>query len=164
MSGVDEDAPVFDRAVWLNGTVGAGKTTVGEVLVEHLADAGDAVAFINTDDLGNSWPRPADDRFNVALVTQNLGALARNYAAAGARTMVVAGVVQTNPQLDAYAKAIGTVPLLVRLVVSPTTVERRLRIRHGDIDDSGLRWHLARAPELHRILDVSDLPLVIVGH
>ena len=42
------------RAVWLNGTVGAGKTTVGQVLAEHVADAGDAVAFINTDDLGVS--------------------------------------------------------------------------------------------------------------
>jgi predicted ABC-type ATPase len=65
-------ARVLVGAVWLNGTVGVGKTTVGEVLAEQLAAAGDAVAFINTDDLGACWPRPAKDPFNATLVTKNL--------------------------------------------------------------------------------------------
>jgi broad-specificity NMP kinase len=145
------------RAVWLNGTVGVGKTTVGHVLAEHLADASEAVAFINTDDLGTSWPRPPEDPFNVSLVTKNLGALAKNYVAAGTRTIVVAGVVQTNAQLEQFATALGTTPRLVRLVAPPTAIERRLQGRHGELDDSGLRWHLARAPELDDILDEGDL-------
>ena len=150
------------RAVWLNGTVGAGKTTVGEVLAEHLADVGEAVAFINTDDLGTSWPRPAEDPFNVTLVTKNLAAVANNYVAAGARTLVVAGVVQMNAQLERYANALGTAPRLVRLVVSQKQIERRLHGRHGELDDAGLRWHLARAPELDNILDESDLSTTVV--
>jgi adenylylsulfate kinase-like enzyme len=126
------------RAVWLNGTVGVGKTTVGHVLAEHLADASEAVAFINTDDLGTSWPRPPEDPFNVSLVTKNLGALAKNYVAAGTRTIVVAGVVQTNAQLEQFATALGTTSRLVRLVAPPTAIERRLQGRHGKLDDSGL--------------------------
>lgn len=150
------------RAVWLNGTVGVGKTTVGHVLAEHLADAGEAVAFINTDDLGTSWPRPPDDPFNVRLVTKNLAQLASNYTAAGTRTIVVAGVVQRNAQLVHFANALGTVPRLVRLVASATEIEHRLRGRHGDLDHSGLRWHLARAPELDDILDEGDLSMTVV--
>ncbi len=152
------------RALWLNGTVAGGKATVGEVLAKQLADAGDAVAFINTDDLGACWPRPPEDPFNVALVTKNLAALVSNYAAAGARTIVVAGVVQTNAQLEGFAIVLGTAPRLVRLVVSPKDIERRLHGRHGVLDNVGLRWHLARAPELDDILEESDLSMTVVAN
>jgi adenylylsulfate kinase len=150
------------RAVWLNGTVGAGKTTVGEVLAEQLADAGEAVAFINTDDIGRSWPRPASDPFNNALATRNLASLASDYVAAGVRTIVVAGVIQTRDQLERFTVALGTAPALVRLVVSSEEVERRLARRHGEFDDAGLRWHVARAPELADILSRGDLPMTPV--
>jgi gluconate kinase len=153
---------VLVRAVWLNGTVGVGKTTVGEVLAEYLAAAGDAVAFINTDDLGSSWPRPAEDPFNAALVTKNLRAVARNYVAAGALTIVVAGVVQASAGLRRYTAALGIAPRLVRLVVPPEETERRLRGRHGELDAAGLHWHLGRAPELDDILDKSDLLMAVV--
>jgi predicted ABC-type ATPase len=149
------------RAVWLNGTVGVGKTTVGEVLAEHLAHAGDAVAFINTDDLGAAWPRPPDDPFNATLVTENLAALARNFVAAGARTIVVAGVVQTTGQFEHFSAALGIIPSLVRLVVSSEEIARRLQVRHGELDVAGLRWHLARAPELDDLLDHSDLTMIV---
>ena len=157
-------ARVLVRAVWLNGTVGAGKTTVGEVLAEYLAAADDAVAFINTDDLGAFWPRPAGDPFNATLVAKNLRVLARNYVAAGARTIVAAGVVQENEGLQCYTTALGVLPRLVRLVVPPGEIERRIRGRHGELDDAGLHWHLARAPELDSILDKSDLSMTVVGN
>lgn len=150
---------MLSRAVWLNGTVGVGKTTVGESLAKHLAEAGDVVALINTDDLGAFWPRSADDPFNAGLVVENLGAVASNYVAAGARTIVISGVVQDRAQLEQYATALGTIPHVVRLVVPPEQIERRLHSRHGDSDPEGLRWHLSRAPELESILDRSDVPM-----
>jgi MoxR-like ATPase len=154
---------VLARAVWLSGTIGVGKTTVAEVLAEHLAAAGDAVAFINTDDLGASWPRPPEDPFNVDLVTKNLAALTSNYVAAGTRTIVAAGVVQSSAQLGRYATALGAAPRLVRLVVPLAEIERRLHVRHGEVDDEGLRWHLARVSELEASLDESsDLSMTIV--
>jgi adenylylsulfate kinase len=152
------------RSVWLNGTVGVGKTTVGEVLAQHLADTGDAVAFINTDDLGRSWPRPDHDRFNTALVERNLASLASNYIDAGARTIVIAGVIQTNAQLERYSAALGTTPDLVRIVAPAEEIEHRLQTRHGQSDEPGLRWHLERAPELNDILDLSDLSMKSVDN
>ena len=151
------------RAAWLNGTVGTGKTTVGEVLVEHLADAGEAVAFINTDDLGVAWPRPAQDPFNVRLATKNLAALASNYAAAGSRTMVVAGVVQTNAQLERYATALGIAPRsrTARCIAAgdratPPRPARRARRRWPSV--APCAWPL----ELDAILDDSDLLMTVV--
>ncbi len=152
------------RSVWLNGTVGVGKTTVGEVLAQHLADEGDTVAFINTDDLGRFWPSPDQDRFNTALVERNLASLASNYVDGGARTIVIAGVIQTNGQLDRYSAAMGTTPHLVRIVAPVDVIEQRLRTRHGLSDQSGLRWHLERAPELNNILDRSDLSMKTVDN
>jgi hypothetical protein len=150
------------RSVWLNGTVGVGKTTVSEVLAQHLADSGDAVAFINIDDLGRSWPRPDHDRFNTALVQQNLASLASNYIDAGSRAIVIAGVIQTSSQLERYSAALGTTPHLVRIVAPAGAIEHRLQIRHGPKDQRGLRWHLERAPELDDILDQSDLAMKTV--
>lgn len=152
------------RSVWLNGTVGVGKTTVGEVLADYLGEAGDAVAFINTDDLGRSWPRPDHDRFNVALVERNLASLATNFVDAGARTIVIAGVIQTRAQLERYTAALGTTPHVVRIVAPAEAIERRLRTRHSPSDESGLRWHLERAPELDDILDQSDLSMESVDN
>ena len=152
------------RSVWLNGTVGVGKTTVGEVLAQHLADAGDTVAFINTDDFGRLWPRPDRDRFNTVLVERNLTSLASNYVDGGARTIVIAGVIQTNGQLDRYSAALGITPHLVRIVAPIDVIEHRLRTRHGQSDQSGLSWHLERAPELNNILDRGDLSMKIVDN
>jgi hypothetical protein len=84
--------------------------------------------------------------------------------AAGARTIVVAGVVQAGAGLRRYTAALGVAPRLVRLVVPPEEAERRLRSRHGELDAADLHWHLGRAPELDDILDKSDLPMAVVGN
>lgn len=152
------------RALWLNGTVGAGKTTVGAVIAELLADRGEAVAFIDTDALGAAWPRSPDDPFNTRLVADNLAAVVANFAAAGVRSLVVAGVVQDRSDLERYQRAIGAPVTLVRLVVPAPEVEERLRRRHGEIDPGGLRWHVDRAPTLAALLDEAGLPMLEVSN
>jgi hypothetical protein len=76
----------------------------------------------------------------------------------------VAGVVQENAGLQRYTTALGILPRLVRLVVPPEEIERRLHGRHGELDAAGLHRHLTRAPELYNILDKSDLPMTVVGN
>jgi len=155
------------RVLWLNGTVGAGKTTIGATVAERLANKGEAVAFIDTDALGDLSPRPADDPFNTRLVAKNLSAVASNFADAGARTLIVAGVIQTEGDLELYERAVRAPITLVRLVVPPTELELRLHQRHGEIDPDGLRWHADRAPTLAAILDRSELRMLTVtnlGH
>lgn len=148
--------------LWLNGTVGTGKSTIGASVAQHLAASGEAVAFVEIDALAAKWPRAAEDPFNTQLVAENLAAVTTNFAAAGARTLVVAGVIQSPGDLARYEEAVGLSATVVRLVVAPLEVERRLRLRHGELDPGGLRWHVARAPELDAILDASELSMAVV--
>ncbi|HYN34891.1 MAG TPA: hypothetical protein VES40_19865, partial [Ilumatobacteraceae bacterium] len=75
-------APVFTLATLLDaprcGVSLLSTAFIDRSLAQHLADAGDAVVFVNTDDLGRFWPRPDRDRFNTALVERNLASLASN--------------------------------------------------------------------------------------
>jgi len=150
------------RAVVLNGTCGAGKTTIGETMAEVLADDGDAVAFIDVDALGAAWPRPADDPYNVRLAAKNLGSVAENFAGAGVRSLVVASVVQNEADLARYSSAVGQLLEVVRLVAPLDVIDERLRLRHGPADPDGMAWHRSRAPELDRLLDDASLPMTVV--
>lgn len=158
------NAVVIIRALWLNGTVGAGKTTVGAAIADCVAISGEAVAFVDTDALGAFLPRPPEDPFNTRLVEQNLAAVVANFSAAGARSLVIAGVIQTSNHLERYNRAICAPVTIVRLMVHESELDERLRRRHGEIDASGLRWHRDRAPTLTAILDASGLPMLEVAN
>ena len=152
------------RALWFNGTVGVGKTTVAAAVANQLAVAGDPVAFVDIDALGELSPSPPDDPFNTRLVAKNLEAVTRNFATAGARTLVVAGVIETQEHLELYESAVGAPITLSHLVVPLPEIELRLRRRHGEHDPGGLRWHSERAPVLAACLDASGLPMTPVAN
>jgi predicted ABC-type ATPase len=153
---------MLERALVVTGTVGVGKTTVAEKVADLLADAGQPHAWIDLDALSAAWPRPSDDPFNNRLTAHNLACVATNMAAAGARSLVLAGVVQTPDVLDLYENAIGVAITVVRLKSPPEVVDARLRRRYGDTDPESLKWHLDRAPELEAILDSSPVATRIV--
>lgn len=149
MTGID--------VVFVNGTVGAGKSTLAEAICELEVQAGHPHALIDLDHIRNCWPSPEDDPFNLALELQNLRALAANYRRAGARHLVVAGVIEVRSAISRYRAALGSTGiLLVRLVVDPAVARDRLQARHAD-DEPGLRWHLDRTGELADILDEAGL-------
>ncbi len=156
---------MIERAALLSGTVGAGKTTVGEELAELLKDRGEPHAFIDLDRLSEFWPAPEDDRFNGRLVLANLAAITRNFAAAGARTLVMSGVVETAKGVEEYRLAIGGCPLtVVRVTASLESIAARLQKRHEYWDADGLAWHLDRAPELAAALDASGLDSIVISN
>ncbi len=64
-------------ALLITGSVGAGKTSVAELVGELLAEADVPHAVIDLDWLSNTWPSPPGDRFNLAMVLRNLRNLAR---------------------------------------------------------------------------------------
>jgi adenylylsulfate kinase-like enzyme len=147
---VDQPPLTSIRALLITGTVGSGKTSTADALGDLLAQAKIANAVVDVDWLRRSWPCPPDDPFNVGITLRNLHAVARNYIEAGVIRLVLAGVVESRAERDAYQAALG-VPLTVcRLRVDLGTVQQRLTRRHED-DADGLQWHLDRSGELEHI-------------
>ncbi|MEV6635421.1 hypothetical protein AB0M54_32185 [Actinoplanes sp. NPDC051470] len=140
------------EALLINGTVGSGKTSTADALGDLLA--GDEVphAVIDMDWLRRAWPSPPGDPFRSDLALRNLAAVAANFREAGARRLVVAGVIEERDERDDYQAALGLPLRVCRLRVDLATVRDRLIRRHTG-DDAGLRWHLDRSGELDAILE-----------
>lgn len=150
---------MHEHALFLNGTVGSGKTTTAAAVGALLAERGVPHAIVDLDALRNAWPAPADDPFNNALELANLRAVAANARAAGAQVLVLAGVIEEAAAVPLYRDAVGpSLPFtVVRLTVDPAVAERRLRARHGD-DADELAWHLHRFGQLDAVLDLARIP------
>jgi broad-specificity NMP kinase len=88
---------------WLCGAPGAGKSVAAWGLFEELAAAGRPVAYVDIDQLGMLYPAAEDDPERHLLKCAALDALVPGYAAAGARVLVVSGVVDTRPVLTSNA-------------------------------------------------------------
>ncbi len=147
------------RAVLINGTVGSGKTTVAGALATSLQQDGITGALVDLDGLREAWPQPPGDPFNLELTLVNLRDVAANFRAAGARVLIMAGVIETAEQRRRHAEAVAGPLGVVRLKADLELIRRRLHHRH-DRDPAGLEWHLHRSGELDAILDraaVDDL-------
>lgn len=147
------------RALLITGPVGIGKTTVAEAVGELLVAANRPHAVLDLDAVRRCRPAPAGDPFHAALGLRNLACVAANYRAAGAERLVLAGVIENRDERFRHAEAVGGELVVCLLTATESVVRDRLRRRHADDRDQGesLRWHLARAPELTRILDHADL-------
>jgi adenylylsulfate kinase-like enzyme len=142
----------FPEGIFLNGTVGVGKTTVAVCIGQALQQLGIAHAVIDLDAIRRAWPPPAGDRFNHELELVNLASLVENYADAGIGTFVMAGVIEEAGEIERYRRALQGRPFgICRITADASVLRTRLTSRHrGDPD--GLRWHLKRAVELDSIL------------
>ncbi|AYG04881.1 adenylyl-sulfate kinase [Gryllotalpicola protaetiae] len=144
--------PLEFDAVWINGSVGTGKTTTAEAVGAELERLGVPGAVIDVDWLRRAWPAPAGDRFNEALARANIRAIAANFREHGARVIVSAGVIEAAAELGLVSDALAARRMLhVLLTLDPVVAAARLQARHGE--DAGLEWHLRRHPELAGILD-----------
>ncbi len=142
-------------ALLITGSVGAGKTTVADIVGELLAEAAVPHEVIDLDWLRNTWRSPPDDRFNLAIELRNLRDVARNFLDAGSVRLVLAGVVETGVEQDRYRASIGLPLTLCRLRVTLPVLHTLLNGRHEL--GNALRWHLARSGELDAILEAARL-------
>lgn len=149
--------------IFLNGTVGAGKTTTMLAMSDLLQRATPPIvnATIDMDQITCLNPPPPDDPFCEATGVRNLHRLAGVYKAAGAGMLLVAGVIESYASAALYAAAVKTsfgVSTIVRLDCGREEGERRLRARHaGDWEAGDLEWHLKRRGELDGVLRKWDL-------
>jgi broad-specificity NMP kinase len=95
--------------LWLCGPPGVGKTTVAWELFTQLIRRGIPTGYVDIDQLGmcyaaptpDEWaPEPASDPGRHRMKTCNLDAAAANFQAAGARCVVVSGVVDAAHGVD----------------------------------------------------------------
>lgn len=147
---------VFE-AVFLNGTVGSGKTTTAVALSDLLRDRQEPHGLVDLDQIRLLFPPPVGDPFQHEVELANLTAIASNYRSAGASKLIVAGVLETAREVPRYRAALGVQSLLVcRLLVDPDSARARLDRRHVD-DAEGREWHLHRTVELAAVLDRAHL-------
>lgn len=145
--------PEFD-AVWINGSVGTGKTSTADRVGQELERRGMPGAVIDVDELCRAWPSPAGDPFRGALALANVAAVAANFRAFGARVIVAAGVIEEPAWVARWAAALGAQRMLhVVLTLDPAVAAARLNERHAGDDPPSRAWHLRRHPELAAILN-----------
>jgi hypothetical protein len=144
----------------VTGPVGAGKTTVGQAIADHLDAIGCPHAFVDMDALRACFPRPADDPFHVQLGLRNLAVIWRNFQDAGAERLIIADVVESRDLRGYQAAVPGAEIAVVRIEALPGTIEQRLRRRETG---EGLAWHLARAIELAEMMARHGIGDLVIG-
>ena len=133
-------APLTKRAtpvLWLFGPPGVGKSTVGWEIYRRLAARGIACAYVDIDQLGICYPEPYSDPGRYRLKERNLGAVVTNFAATGARGVVVSGVVDPVNGVDVAGLA-GLDVTLYRLRADRGALRQRVLSRRGSsarVDD-----------------------------
>jgi hypothetical protein len=155
------------RVIVVNGSIGAGKTSVAECVFDVLAERGARVAEIDADFLCQASPNPPGAEFGQALMFDNLAAVAPVYRSYGYGIMVIARVVEDPEDRERYATAFagpaGPAEVRIARVTAPEE-ERKSRIVHRDLDPAWHEWGHARTVELHAVLEELALDDVVVSN
>ncbi|MEW9263761.1 AAA family ATPase [Kineococcus endophyticus] len=119
------------RLWWLHGSPCAGKSVTAWELHTNLL-AGEPRAYFDVDQVGMCYPEREDDPDRYALKARSARALARCLVAAGARTVVVSGVLDDASMQALRGEAVhGTDVAFCRVRVDRDELVRRLRARYG---------------------------------
>jgi adenylylsulfate kinase-like enzyme len=119
--------------LWLYGPAGVGKTTVGWEIYSRLTRNCVPAAFVDIDQLGMCYPEQPSDPGRHLLKARNLAAVVGNVAAAGARSVIVAGVV--DPARGVPADVIpGAALVSCRLRADAAELRGRFIRRSGDAE------------------------------
>jgi hypothetical protein len=155
---VRADKPPYTRVVrapvpvlWLCGSSGMGKSTVGWELYRQLTRAGVRTGYFDTDQVGICHPAPADDPDNHRVKSLNTGAVWPTYRDAGVQCLVVSGGIDTADLARTYESMLpGAALTLCRLRADRAEHRRRLEQRRW-----GAEW-ADQAVQNADMLDESD--------
>lgn len=150
------------RLLVVNGTVGAGKTTVAEVVADLLRERGVPYAWIDVDVLRRAYPTAADDPLGQAVALDHLEAMAGVLRRRGYRHVVLAEVIERAEDRELYERAFDGAELaVVRLEASEATRIARVTARERD---PWRDWHLARTVELATVLQAAGVDDAVVDN
>lgn len=112
--------------LWLCGPSGIGKSTVGFEIYRQLGLEGRNTAFVDADQLGLTYPAPADDPVNHRVKARNLGAVWQVLRARGIDSLVLSGVIESADHISEYAGRVpGAAVTLCRLRADRATLIER---------------------------------------
>jgi adenylylsulfate kinase-like enzyme len=103
-----------------------GKTTVAWEIWSQLCDTGITAAYLDIDQLGMSVPAPDDDSDRHRVKAENLAAIVPIYRAAGARCVVVSGVVDAEKARSYADQVPGATVALCQLRLDHDELRTRL--------------------------------------
>ena len=113
--------------LWICGPSGVGKSSVGWEVFTQVRAAGVTVAYLDTDQIGFCRPAPQGDPDHDVLRSRNVAALWPNFLAAGARAMIVSGILETPAGVRMFTAAVpGASVTVVRLRAAPATLRERI--------------------------------------
>lgn len=155
------------RVLIINGTIGAGKTTVAGALSTLLSERGARHGYIDGDFLCQAEPASPQDPYNQELFFANLAAVAPQYRARGCGIMILPRVVEDDADRGRYARAFATTGApadvtIVRVTASEST--RMDRITARDPEGHWREWGWARTVELEQVLEDAGLDDAVVAN
>lgn len=122
--------PSHVRILWLHGPPAVGKSVIAWEVMNLASTVHPAIGYVDIDQLGMTYYDDDDvDPERHLIKGRALAAVAREFAASGARALIVSGVI--GPELmDFYTAAIGPfAPVFVRLTAPDDELRRRLLAR-----------------------------------
>jgi broad-specificity NMP kinase len=140
-----EPTPVL----WVCGPAGVGKTTVAWEIYTGLVGSGVEVGYVDIDQLGMCFPAPESDPGRHRIAAENLNAVVAGYRTAGARAVIVSGVVDPGHGVHVDELS-GIVLTTCRLRADAGDLRRRLTARQAD------PAYIARALAEAEALDAGD--------
>ena len=139
----------------LSGRGGAGKSVLADEIGKMLTGARHTTAVVDLDALSQFGPPPPEGSaerigFHERLRYKNLAAVWTTFRAAGARFVVVAGIIETAAARTRYAGCLaGCDVQLARLVAPIEVVGERIR---GRKQESASGRAVQSAVEQHEVL------------
>lgn len=161
------DRRLATRVLVLNGTIGAGKSATAAGVHDVLTERGARSAYIDADALTQAAPHPVDDRYNQALLFENLASVGPNYRRAGYGFIVVSRVVEDPDDRGRYSRAFGALGLPADVTIARVRAPHEVRIeriRRREPAGPWQDWGFARTVELEDALDALDLDDVVVDN
>lgn len=144
--------------IWVLGTSGVGKSTVGERLLSDLADNGVLAAFVDADQLRLATNVPASE---TQLIAAGLRALMPGFQQAGAQVLIVAGLADNREHLTALLPDLPRERILTcHLHADPAVIRDRIRRRAWlvELTEQAVEYAATIGPDLADLrIDTSAL-------
>jgi len=116
--------------LWICGTTGVGKSTVGWRVFEEVRKAGITAAFVDLEQISFYRPVPDNDPENHQIKAHNLAGLWQTFHESGARCLIVVGPINHADAIQTYTEVLPETSLrLCRLHAGSEQLRHRIRLR-----------------------------------